>query len=111
MLGTNDFGCTATDDVEVVLLTDMIIPNAFSPNGDGVNDEWRIKNAELYNIDLTIFDRWGNAVYRNSNFKGFWNGRADNGRALSTDTYFYNIKYSGLFHEDNRLTGHINLLR
>lgn len=61
--------------------------NAFSPDGDGRNDTWQIKNIEMFpNNTLTIFNRWGDEVYR---AKGYSNSDAWNGGNLQSGTYFY----------------------
>ncbi len=62
--------CVTTDTVQVgyTYETCLVIPNAFSPNGDGFNDLWIIENIDFYpQVDLKIFDRWGNLVYITGN--------------------------------------------
>lgn len=50
-------------------------PNVITPNGDGLNDVFDIKGLELFdNSKVTIYDRWGNIVYENSNYKNDWDG-------------------------------------
>ena len=71
-----------------VKLCDLNIPNSFSPNGDGINDEWVIDN--LYeNSRLVIFDRSGKIVYETDNYRNDWNGDDYRGKKLPTDTYWY----------------------
>ena len=61
------------------------IPNVITPNGDGVNEFFSIKNIEHHpNSSLTIFDRWGRKVYENSNYNNEWS--AD---GVSDGTFFY----------------------
>ncbi len=66
------------------------IPSAFSPNGDGVNDTWGIKNVDLYpNTVVEVYNRWGNRVF--GPYEGYvnqWDG-ARNGKDLPDGTYFY----------------------
>lgn len=73
------------------------IPNAFSPNTDGSNDLWYIKNINLYPINhLQIYNRWGNIVFESSGYNNQWDGR--NGkRPLPSGTYFYllNVNING----------------
>ena len=102
-------GCTATDTVVLTLrpvidcIDSIKIPTGFSPNTDGVNDNFEIVGIELYpNNELTIFNRWGNVVYYKKNYHNEWNGTNLNGEPLPDATYFViftseekNYKYSG----------------
>lgn len=70
----------------------IIIHNAFSPNGDLVNDLWNIGNSGLYpGIEVTIYNRWGQSVWKSE--KGYhhpWDGKS-NGKPLPVDSYHYAI--------------------
>ncbi len=68
-----------------------VIPNAFTPNGDGFNDTWNIKYIDFYpNCTVTIFNRWGQNVYSSIGYGIPWNGTY-RGAALPTSTYYYII--------------------
>src|SRR5690606_23277766 len=57
-------GCTATDQVTVTVIPAIIVPNAFTPNRDRVNELWEIENIENYpEVRVEIFNRWGNLVF------------------------------------------------
>ena len=70
----------------------LIIPEAFSPNGDLVNDVWNIRNIDLYpNAEVTIYNRWGQTVWKSE--RGYhqpWDGKS-NGINLPIDSYHYVI--------------------
>ncbi|MCQ4034997.1 gliding motility-associated C-terminal domain-containing protein [Kaistella montana] len=68
------------------------IHNAFTPNGDGINDTWTIENLDkMESFTIQIVDRYGNKVFESQNNKKFvWDGKS-NGRALPTGTYWYNV--------------------
>jgi gliding motility-associated-like protein len=69
--------------------TELIIFNGFSPNEDGVNDFFRIKNIELYpNNTLKIFNRWGNTVFETTGYRNYWDAIYKN-TYLPDGTYFY----------------------
>jgi len=76
----------------------VVIPNTFTPNGDGVNDTWDIKNLEMYpNCTVQIYNRYGENVYTSNGGYGTpWNGTYK-GAALPTSTYYYiiNLKNGG----------------
>jgi gliding motility-associated-like protein len=64
------------------------IPNAFTPNQDGINDEFYITNADFPKFTLTVFDRWGNRVYATTDGNFRWDGTQD-GDAVASGTYVY----------------------
>ena len=68
------------------------IPNAFSPNGDGINDVWNISGKDSYPyIEVTVYNRWGQAVWKSA--RGYpvpWDGRSK-GKAVPVDSYHYFI--------------------
>jgi len=81
---TNANGCADTLVVTVVT-TDMVIPNIFTPNGDGKNDVFKIAGLVSYpGSQLIIFNRWGNEVYNADNYLNDWNGSG-----LAEGTYYY----------------------
>jgi gliding motility-associated-like protein len=93
----------------LVMVNDVpfFVPEAFSPNGDGINDEFEIKGLAKYKtVQIEIFNRWGNVVYHSDNYgkgngkSGFWNGigqsRAGNNTGpVPTGSYFYVLKATG----------------
>ncbi|MFH0756463.1 MAG: DUF2341 domain-containing protein [Bacteroidota bacterium] len=87
----------------------LVIPTAFSPNGDGFNDLWIIEGLELYpNVDMVIFDRWGNKMYQTVNAADEpWDG-SFNGRILPIDSYHFVID---LNNDEPALMGNVTILR
>lgn len=84
--------CSASDTIRVVVFRDVIVSNAFSPNGDGINDKWVVKYLEDYpNAQVEIFDRYGQPVYRSKNNVLPWDGTR-NGQQVPSGTYYYIIK-------------------
>lgn len=69
--------------------------NGFTPNGDGINDNWVIENIDNFPINsVSIFNRWGNKVWFADNYNNstnFWDGKNSNGSLLTSGTYFYVI--------------------
>jgi gliding motility-associated-like protein len=75
----------------VVLLLTLKIPNAFTPNGDFVNDTWRIENLDAYpGATVQIFNRYGQLVYRSVGYAKAWEGTL-NGNPLPIGTYYWVI--------------------
>lgn len=77
-------GCEDIVSIEYLVLSDIIIPNVFTPNGDGMNDMFVVKNLEFFNNNLTIFNRWGNKVFEKENYKNDWDGDG-----VSDGTYYF----------------------
>jgi gliding motility-associated-like protein len=92
LLLTAEGGCTATDTIFIKVLKGPEVPNAFSPNGDGINDTWRIKNLESYpGASVEVYDRSGQIVFRaTGGYMVEWNG-THNGKPLPVGTYYYII--------------------
>lgn len=102
-------GCgTATDDVFVRVFKKVDIPNAFSPNGDGINEKWILKNIETYpEADISVFNRYGQLLYKAKGSGQPWDGMY-NGRPLPVASYYYVIDLKNNF---PKLSGWIMLLR
>ena len=87
-----------------------ILPDrSFSPNGDGFNDVWLIRNIECYDYWIKIFDRYGKLIHRwDNDFKG-WNGAYSNGKPAPSTDYWYVIYLRDT--RQKEFTGHFNLKR
>jgi gliding motility-associated-like protein len=92
---TDGNGCSATDKVLVRVelnCGDVFVPDAFSPNGDGNNDEFKVFGNCIKTINLKIYDRWGNKIFETSDVTESWKGDYK-GKELNSGTYTY--VYSG----------------
>jgi len=86
-----------------LIITYLIIPNAFSPDGDGINDTWTIRgdlNENYPNNQIRIFNRWGVSVYETKGYQNDWNGSNYNSSGstslnLPVGTYFYLLDLNG----------------
>ncbi len=88
--------CATLRDTVLVHVTDLFIPEGFSPNDDGVNDRFEISGLGAYpGSQLQVFNRWGQEVYRNDAYDNNWDGRNMQGKALPHDTYFYVLNLNG----------------
>ena len=89
LMTTSANGCTASDEVVVKVLKSPVIPNAFSPNGDGVHDRWVIEFLESYpNATVEVFNRYGQKVFESKGYAKPWDGTV-NGKVLPIGTYYY----------------------
>lgn len=88
---TGEGGCSVSDTIFIKVLKSPEIPNAFSPNGDGINDTWDIKYLESYpGATVDVFNRYGQIVFRSFGYNRAWDGRS-NGQVLPIGTYYYII--------------------
>ncbi|MBL0309631.1 MAG: gliding motility-associated C-terminal domain-containing protein [Bacteroidetes bacterium] len=72
---TDDAGCVVSDSVLVTIIAEqLLIPTAFSPNGDGMNDIFRSKNDNLSKFNLQVYNRWGEKVFETDNVSDGWDG-------------------------------------
>ena len=84
-------GCTATDDINIIVLNPPIIPNVFSPNGDGIHDTWDLRFLNKYpGATVKVFNRYGQLIYNVIGYAIQWDGKV-NGADLPIGTYFYII--------------------
>jgi len=108
----NEYGCKAEDEVciEVTANYNLYIPNSFTPNGDGINDVFRIYGSGLLKVNLTIFDRWGEKIFVSNEFEKGWDGTFK-GNMCKEDVYVWQLRYKALDGKERTKTGHVTLLR
>lgn len=82
----SDLGGNSVED------SDLVIPEGFSPNGDGVNDVFALHNKKGVKISLQVYNRYGGLVYSNADYQNDWNGTVEDGKNVPDGTYFYIIK-------------------
>lgn len=85
-------GCgTVTDDVIVKVFREIVVPNAFSPNGDGIHDTWVIPFIEKFpNAEVSVFSRYGMRIFYSKGYPQAWNGTYNN-KKVPAGTYYYLI--------------------
>lgn len=101
-------GCTASDTLTVRILKPVKVPNAFSPNGDGVHDTWQIEHmADYPGSTLHVFNRYGQQVFSSKGYATPWDGKV-NGKDLPVGVYYYVIELRNGF---SPLNGSITIIR
>lgn len=83
---------------------DLGIPEGFSPNGDGVNDVFALRNKKGIKINLQIYNRLGVLIYSNADYRNDWDGSDGDGKGVAEGTYFYIIKTADGQHYRRALT-------
>jgi len=91
-------GCTDSISHEyykVISDKELLVPNAFSPNGDGINDRWEIAQLKQYpGCTVTVFNRWGQEVFKSQGYQRPWDGNFK-GQPVPLATYYYVITLPG----------------
>jgi gliding motility-associated-like protein len=106
-------GCTSFDDANVVVIPMCLkVMEAFTPNADGQNDVWKVTTTDpcTTNISVSVFNRYGNTVYKNNNYQNDWDGTYE-GKPLPDGTYYYFIKYTLIDGKMVALKGSVTILR
>jgi gliding motility-associated-like protein len=97
--------------VEVRPVFTLYIPNAFTPNGDGTNDYFAPKGAEISKFKMMIFDRWGEMIFQTSDIGEGWDGKANGGdRIAENAVYVYKIQVRDFADNAHNYMGHVTLL-
>lgn len=107
----------STDSCEIVVdpcECYFYLPNAFSPNGDGMNEEFKpVYDCRIDTYRFLIFDRWGNIVFETKNPGDSWNGQHNN-QSVQQDVYVVLVQYTGLSGSrmvNKEYRGHVTVLR
>jgi gliding motility-associated-like protein len=93
---TDSLGCTRDTTITVkvkIPCNNVTVPNVFTPNGDGINDDLKIAldTSNITSYSIIIYDRWGKEVYSSTNPEEPWNGKISNTQALVPDGVYYYI--------------------
>lgn len=113
-LHVSDGQCTIVDQMTVFVISELEVPNTFTPNSDGINDTWEIPGIEKYPDALVqVYSRTGQLVFQTSGYNSpekRWDGNSKRGNELSPGVYFYVIN---LRSEDfpEPLKGHVTIIR
>jgi gliding motility-associated-like protein len=107
---SSEEGCRGWDSLRINVRKEyhLEIFNLLSPDNNGLNDTWVIRNIEAYpSNQVVVFDQWNQIVFEKTNYQNTWSGTNQRGELLPTGTYFYQISFSGT---DKKYTGTLSLL-
>ena len=105
-----NFQESASNIICIPLKPTLLISNAFSPNGDGINDSWGIQIKGIKEVKLRIFNRWGELIYTITSEKPQWDGMYK-GIKVSDGSYFYHIEAIGIAGEKVFTSGLVEVVR
>jgi len=109
----NEWACTDTTGGTVCIedVSIIYVPNAFTPNGDGDNEWFKVEQHNFCEIEMFIFDRWGNLIYETTSLKG-WDGTANGGsKIVQEDVYVWLVKAKDCYGKPWRRVGHVTVIR
>jgi len=105
--------CTSIDSVIITVLEDppyLVIPNVFTPNGDGINELFKIKGFNIIEFNCVIFNRWGIKLFEWNDLKTGWDGKIEDKDAVD-GIYFFIIHAKGITSKDIKTQGTFSLIR
>ncbi|MEM1324611.1 MAG: PKD domain-containing protein [Bacteroidota bacterium] len=115
LIALNQNGCTDTliQFIDIPPEVFAYLPNAFSPNGDGVNDEFRITGilTELRDYQLQIWDRWGSLLFESRELEMPWDGKTLSNVDAPTGVYIYSVSFIGARNQLYEYSGSLTLIR
>ncbi len=77
-------------------ISNIILPNVFTPNFDSINDVFRPYLDEIKEVNFSIYNRYGNLIFETSRVNGFWDGRTTSGEPCTDGTYFCVLNATGI---------------
>ncbi|MGZ4086575.1 MAG: PKD domain-containing protein, partial [Bacteroidia bacterium] len=111
----SDKGCSDTVVKSLVVGEDfgIWVPNAFTPNGDGLNDVFYAKGFGITKFEMQIFDRWGEVVFSSEDINSAWDGKFQGrgDKICAEDAYTWRVKVVSVFGKAKELTGHVTLIK
>jgi gliding motility-associated-like protein len=111
-IATNTFNCEDTSTAEVFVFDEFqfVIPNIFTPNGDFINDEFKMQACGVYDYNIKVFTRFGEKIFESNSLHLNWDGTRK-GKAVNSGTYFYTIKILQFQNKILDYQGSITLLK
>lgn len=106
-------GCMDSYSVTVIVMgeaSSLLIPNIFTPNGDGINDQFRANGIGIDQFECKIYDRWGVPMAELASIQSGWDGRISSGAKASDGTYYYIMKAKGWDGKEYNETGYVQLI-
>ncbi len=99
--------------IRVLPLTQLYVPNAFTPNGDPRNEFFMAVGEFVADFEMFIFDRWGNLIFRSNDMLKGWDGKVQNGngKVVQEDTYVWIIHFTDTKYFKRQYVGHVSVIK
>lgn len=113
-IAINGYGCrdTITKAIDIKPAFVIWIPNAFTPNADGLNDGFQAKGVGINKFKMWVYDRWGHVIFETNDINNAWDGTTKGGdEAIKDDVYVWKAQVEDVFRKNHDLTGHVTLIK
>ncbi|MDD2345884.1 MAG: gliding motility-associated C-terminal domain-containing protein, partial [Bacteroidales bacterium] len=111
---SDDYGCTASDTVTVIVLEELVvwIPNAFTPDSDGLNEFFGpvASGMSLDGYEMIIYDRWGKQAFISNDYYHRWDGKINGQKVTMNGVFVYRIVIYDTLGKDFIFTGRVSLI-
>jgi gliding motility-associated-like protein len=109
----DEFGCFNTSTILVNIYPTLLFysPNVFSPNGDGLNDSFKVSVVGYDDFELLVYDRWGKKVFSTTNPEEGWDGTYGNGEEAPQDVYMYKVYMSKSGSNNKMEKGRVSIIK
>ncbi|HET6245259.1 MAG: gliding motility-associated C-terminal domain-containing protein [Bacteroidetes bacterium] len=113
LIVSNNYGCTdqVSKKMKVIPEFSFFIPNAFTPDGDNLNDSFTGIGIGIADFEMHIYDRWGENIFSSFDYEIPWDGTRSGKNLVQIDVYIYVIKVKDLFGIWHDYTGHVTVVR
>ncbi|MES2558747.1 MAG: gliding motility-associated C-terminal domain-containing protein [Bacteroidota bacterium] len=107
----NGYAQSQSNSIDLMQKPMVYVPTAFTPNGDGVNEIWNIRDLYVKDYQLVVYNKWGQLVFQSDSKNTKWSGNSENGDSEPTDVYIYRLIYTGYDESRSVLQGNVTILR
>ncbi len=109
--GNNGLFVARSNNIELIQAPMVYAPNAFTVNGDGLNDVMGVRDLFVKDYHLKIYNRWGQLIFETLDKNIQWEGKNQDGNPVQQDVFVYVITYTGWDDSAHTLTGNLTLLK
>ena len=110
VIGYSEHGCADTAVVNVRICPSLWVPSAFTPDGDGLNDVFKVEGESLDEFELQVFNRWGQLVFSTQDLQQGWNGLFQ-GELSAQGVYSWKVFFINRLAKEEIRTGSVTLIR
>jgi len=112
LTATTPDGCSTTAELTITVVDDrnVFVPNIFTPNDDGKNDELHVLGKGITEIDWAIYDRWGAKVFQTTDAQGGWDG-SFKGKKMNAGVFVYALQVTFYDGQVQKYTGNVTIIR